>query len=74
MTITYKDVVINADLKMTVPKLITVCVTQNPPYAEMRNWCTENCQAPFYMLPSWYGKGCQFEDDEDALMFALRWT
>lgn len=40
---------------------------------EVIKWCKENCKAKFYLLPSWDRAGVEFEDDEDAVMFALRW-
>lgn len=38
-------------------------------------WCEENCRAAWYSSPG-YVKQCfiEFEDDEDAVMFALRWS
>ena len=38
-------------------------------------WCEANCRAAWYQSPG-YVKQCfiEFEDDEDAVMFALRWT
>jgi len=40
-------------------------------FIEMHDWCKENCKAPFYshMRDRW-----AFEDSEDAVMFALRWS
>ena len=44
-------------------------------YEEIYKWCRDNCKEPFYIFPSWTLKiGAQFEDDEDATMFALRWA
>ena len=44
-------------------------------YKDMRKWCEQNCQSKFYFYPSWNRKfGAQFENDEDAVMFALRWS
>lgn len=58
---------------ITVPKLITVRISQKFEYLDMYTWLKENCMGKFYILPSYAGYGCQFEDDEDATMFALRW-
>jgi signal peptidase I len=42
---------------------------------EVYRWCKENTRAPFYTAPSWHGKRLvQFEDDSDAIMFALRFS
>jgi hypothetical protein len=38
---------------------------------EIRRWCKENCIDKFYtslLKNSW-----EFEDDEDAMLFKLRW-
>lgn len=38
-------------------------------------WCETNCRAEWYRSPR-YVLQCfiEFEDDEDAVMFALRWS
>lgn len=59
---------------ITVTKLITVRISQKFVYLDMYNWLRENCIGKFYILPTWAGYGCQFEDDEDAILFALRWS
>jgi hypothetical protein len=43
---------------------------------EMNIWLRENCKASYYRSPPWYGEQhcVQFEDDEDAVLFALRWA
>lgn len=39
------------------------------------NWLQENCHHGFYQGPSYIReKFIEFEDDYEALMFALRWT
>lgn len=44
-------------------------------YKGMHHWCEQNCQSNFYFYPSWTRKlGAQFKNDEDAVMFALRWS
>lgn len=55
-----------------VPKLHRV--NYNPKYnqGEVQYWCKENCRAPSYMGGSWAGTFVEFEDDQDAVMFALR--
>jgi len=42
---------------------------------DLRYWCNAKCQARFYESPSWT-KECfvEFEDDKDAVLFALRWA
>ena len=64
-----------------VPKLHTVFigpdrivtptgVVKNWDYRELHNWCIANCKDKFYS--HWNGNW-QFDDDEDAMLFALRW-
>lgn len=57
-----------------IPKLITIRISQTFVYLDMYNWLRENCRGKFYILPSYAGYGCQFEDDEDAILFALSWV
>jgi len=40
----------------------------------MRAWLEANCQGPWYTAPGWAGNFVEFEDDEDAVLFALRWS
>ena len=42
-------------------------------FAEMREWLEANCRAPYYTSPGWTGNFVEFEDDQDATAFALRW-
>jgi len=57
-----------------VPKLHKV--TYNPKYnwGEVHHWCKENCRAPSYMSMAWAGTFVEFEDDEDAVVFSLRFS
>lgn len=37
-------------------------------------WLKENCRSPYYRSPGYmHEKFVQFEDDKEAVMFALRW-
>jgi hypothetical protein len=39
------------------------------------SWLEENCQHPYYHSPGWMKeKFIEFECDEEAVMFALRWA
>lgn len=42
--------------------------------AEMREWLEYNCRAKWYVSPGWTGNFVEFEDDQDATAFALRWS
>jgi hypothetical protein len=38
-------------------------------------WLEANCKGNYYRSPGWnMEKSIEFEDDEDATLFALRWT
>ena len=38
-------------------------------------WLKENCQRPYYHSPGYLEeKFIEFEDDKDAMLFALRWS
>lgn len=68
----------NEVVQKPMPKLITVRISKEygmDVYGyDVRKWMKENCQHNYYMLPAWCGVGYQFEDDEDAALFALRWS
>jgi hypothetical protein len=57
-----------------VPKLHRV--NYNPKYnwGEVQYWCKENCRAPSYMAMAWSGTFVEFEDDEDATLFSLKFS
>jgi len=58
-----------------VPKLHDVTYGERFTDGEVYRWCRDNTCAPFYTAPSWTGKRLvQFEDDSDAVMFALRFA
>ena len=64
--------------KVLIPKLHSVVVREGEiftkkEYDEIYEWCRNNCKEQFYIYPSWTLKvGVDFEDDEDAIMFTLR--
>lgn len=47
-----------------------------PHYARMEvlKWCDKNCKANYYLGPLWSGSFVEFEDDEDAMWFKLRYS
>ena len=55
-----------------VPKLHRVNYNPKYTWGEVHYWCKENCRAPSYGSMEWAGKFVEFEDDQDATMFALR--
>lgn len=56
-----------------VPKLHKVTFKRHDAL-HMRAWLEENCRAPYYTGPGWAGNFVEFEDDQDATAFALRWA
>lgn len=39
------------------------------------SWLGQNCKSPYYHSPGYLKeKFIQFEDDQEALLFALRWS
>jgi hypothetical protein len=73
MTVTYKP------LKM-FPEILTPVLhkveyhTSAEDY-QVNMWLKENCKSYYYHSPGWMKeKFIQFEDDHDAVMFALRWS
>ena len=59
--------------QVQVPKLHRVTFSKYR-FGEMREWLEANCRAPFYVSPGWTGNFVEFEDDQDATAFALRWS
>lgn len=41
---------------------------------QVNEWLKANCRAAYYSSTYHRDKFIQFEDDEDAVMFALRWS
>lgn len=72
MAVTYVENI----LGFKVPKLYTVHIPREKcSRKQLYAWCNINCKGAFYIIPSWCeNAGCQFEDDNDATMFALRWS
>ena len=70
MSILYRDN--GYGMKVEAPHRITYSSTEN--YYTVYGWCMENCKGRFYTGPRWAGQFIDFEDDEDAAWFALRWS
>ena len=44
-------------------------------YYKVNMWLKENCRSPYYHSPGYLTeKFIEFEDDAEAVMFALRWA
>lgn len=71
--ITYKKFFDHSEI--TFPVLHRVKIRDFAYYYTINSWCKDNCRAPYYMAPSWaVDCAVEFEDDEDATLFALRWS
>lgn len=68
--ISYKE----AEYGRLVPVLHKVHFNKSADRREVRIWCENNCRAMFYTGPSWAGRFVEFEDDEDAMWFSLRYS
>lgn len=81
MTITYKN---SKYLNVPVPVLhkVVYALTVDGVQAQwqisykdyiVNEWLKENCSSPYYRSPGYFHeKFIEFEDDEEAFMFALR--
>jgi hypothetical protein len=83
MTVTYKPVPGFPEIK--TPVLHRVNYTDDTDLTDwylytdkdllINEWLKENCQGNYYHSPDYLPeKFIQFEDDHDALLFALRWS
>jgi hypothetical protein len=43
-------------------------------FAEKLTWCLEHCQGKFRDLSDTNGRAWYFQNDQDATMFAMKWT
>jgi hypothetical protein len=59
-----------------VPKLHRVAYDPKYNWGEVHYWCKANCRAPSYMSPGWVPGGTfvEFENDEDAVVFSLKFS
>ena len=88
MAITYKRPFMDSSTKVPILHKVCYgksAVNANPflgiPYkfyprhdVAVLEWCEANCRAAWYRSPSHCDQTfIEFEDDEDAVMFALRW-
>lgn len=84
MTITYKPMPGFPEIKMPVLHQVKYAETVDHVQAYYQRsyldhlvdaWLISNCKHPYYHSPGYLKeKFIQFECDEDALLFALRWT
>ena len=60
------------ECEVAVPVLHRVYFNSDQEH-EVREWLKDKCQDKYYTTPDWAGCFVEFEDDEDASIFALRW-
>ena len=85
MTVTYKDHEIGS-LILKMPNLHRVKYADTVDQVQagyqrsykdhlVNEWLKENCRHPYYRSPGYlFEKFIEFECDEEAVMFALRWS
>jgi hypothetical protein len=81
MTITYKTNDAWQGIKFPVlHKVVYACTVDHVDAFYQRSylvdeWLKKNCRSPYYHSPGYLKeKFIQFEDDQEAVMFALRWA
>ena len=73
MTVTYKPLKLFPEI--LTPVLHKVKYHINAEDYQLNTWLKENCKGYYYHSPGWMKeKFIQFEDDHDAVMFALKWS
>jgi hypothetical protein len=51
-----------------------VLITNDIEYSEKLTWCLEHCQSKFRDLSDHNGRVWYFQNEQDASMFAMRWS
>ena len=51
-----------------------VIVLSDDDFAEKLTWCLENCQNKFRDLSDANGRAWYFQNEQDAMMFSMRWA
>ena len=52
----------------------SVLITNDIEFSEKLTWCLENCQNKFRDLSAEEGRIWYFENEQDAMMFAMKWS
>ena len=84
MTITYKETTAFPGIKFPVLHRVKYADTSDSVQAQYQRsykdhlvdeWLRENCRHPYYHSPGYLReKFIEFEDDAEAMWFALRWA
>ena len=62
------------DRLMTLLNSYHAIVLRDDDFSEKLTWCLENCQHKFRDLSDSTGRAWYFQNEQDAALFALRWT
>ena len=84
MAITYKSAIVNPDIQIPVLHKVVYAKTVDDIQARYQRsykdhlvdaWLEEKCQHAYYHSPGYLKeKFIEFEDDSDAVLFALKWV
>lgn len=72
--ITYKKIFNDIEVPVLHKVKYTPGVPPDSHIVMIDQWCARNCKANYYRSPAWTDTFIEFEDDEDAVLFALRWA
>jgi len=59
---------------MQILQNYTMIVMPDDDFAEKLAWCLENCNCKFRDLSVADGRAWYFQDDQDAMIFTMRWS
>lgn len=62
------------DRLMSLLSTYHVIVLSDDDFAEKLTWCLENCQNKFRDLSDTNGRAWYFQNEQDAMMFSMRWA
>ncbi len=75
----FKAIKAENDLKVHDPLMeilesYTMIVLPDDEFAEKLTWCLENCKNKFRDLSVADGRAWYFQNDQDAMMFSMKWA
>ena len=62
------------DLMAVLANYHVVRLTNDDNYNDMLTWCLEHCQNKFRDIQESRGRAWYFQNEQDASMFALKWS
>jgi len=62
------------DRLMTLLNSYHAIVLRDDDFSEKLTWCLENCQNKFRDLSDPNGRAWYFQNEQDAMLFAMRWS